>query len=370
VTAGDESSQAAGSQSASARAFTAGNFEAIRARVLEEVEDEVRQHRASGDLPPSFEQHLHETFERLTPTGAERGYFHEALKLADQTSYMDAEPPLGSNVPGGEIAKRAIHRLMSWYLGYVVQQVTQFTTAAARTLHLLDERVSKLERQAYAGHARLTGSAPDGSIVESEHWVELIGQRLAGLRGRVLHAECGDGALLRVLASAKVDVYGVDPRADLLDVAAGAGVDVRLESGLEHLRMVPESSLEGLVLSGFIDHLTLGDQRELVNVSTRALCIGGVMVLVGANPDAWSQVASPVAIDLSPGRPLHAETWALLFEQQGVSSVEVHRGSRGEGLQPVAGEGPAWEAMGSNLARLGEMLLPPASFLVVGVRRR
>src|SRR5207244_1236512 len=89
VTTANESDQTAGSQSESAGACTAGNFEAIRARVLEEVEEEVRRHRASGDLPPSFEQQLHQTFERLTPTGAERGYFHEALKLTDQTSYMD-----------------------------------------------------------------------------------------------------------------------------------------------------------------------------------------------------------------------------------------------------------------------------------------
>jgi hypothetical protein len=143
-----------------------------------------------------------------------------------------------------------------------------------------------------------------------------------------------------------------------------------LESGLEHLRMLPEHSLEGVVLSGFIDHLTLGDQRELVAHSTRALGIGGVIVLVGANPEAWNRLASPVAIDLSPGRPLHAETWGHLLEQQGVSSVEVHHTSRREGLRPVGGEGGAWDAIGANLARLDEMLFTPASFVVMGVRRR
>jgi hypothetical protein len=347
----------------------AGGFDAVRTRLLGEIEEEVRRRRASGDLPPSYEQHLHQMFERLTPTGTERGYFDEALKLANQTSYIDVEPPLGSHVPGGEMAKRTVRRLISWYFSYIVQQVTQFTTAATRTLHLLDDRVTELERQSSAARIRQPDSAA-GSMENTRGWVELIVERLAGRRGRVAHAECGDGVLLGPLASAGVDVYGVDPRASLLDVAAGAGVDVRLEGGLEHLRTVPDASLDGLVLSGFVDHLSLGDQRDLVAISARVLSLGGVAVVVGVNPDVWSRSASPITVDLSPGRPLHAETWSLLLEQQGISSVEVLHGGRAEGLKPVGGEGPAWDAMGSNLERLNELCFPPTSFLVVGIKQR
>ena len=56
--------------------------------------------------------------------------------------------------------------------------------------------------------------------------------------------------------------------------------------------------------------------------------------------------------------------------------VRVHRDptnvgpERHAGLQPVAGEGPPWEALRSNLARLGDLLFTPTSFVVVGVRQR
>ncbi|HWC37548.1 MAG TPA: class I SAM-dependent methyltransferase, partial [Acidimicrobiales bacterium] len=203
-----------------------------------------------------------------------------------------------------------------------------------------------------------------------EGWVEPIVQRLAGRRGRVVHAECGDGVLLGPLASAGVDVYGVDPSASLLDAAAGVGVDVRLEGGLEHLRSVPDASLDGVVVSGFVDHLSLGDQRDLVANSARALSLDGVMVIVGLNPDVWGRVASPIAVDLSPGRPLHAETWRVLLEHEGISRVEVLHGGRGEELKPVGGEGPAWDTMGSNLQRLNQLFFPPTTFLVVGIKQR
>jgi len=369
VTAANDSAQDART-TAESTGDGAEDFDAFRVRVLAEIDEEVRRRRASGDLTPSFEQLLHQKFERLSPTSTEGGYFSEALKLADHTAYIDAEPPLGSNFPGGEMTKRALHRLLSWYLGYLTQQVTQFTSATIRTLHLLDDRVSDLERQARSGDAAQAGSMRVESMADTKVWAELVGQRLAGLRGRVLHAECGDGTLLRALTAAHVDAYGVDPRATFLDAAASSGFDVRLEGGLEHLKVQPESSLGGLVLSGFVDHLALGDQRELVTASARALRIGGTIAIVGTNPDAWTRVASPVAIDLSPGRPLHAETWSTLLEQQGISSIEVHHQSREDGLQPVAGEGPPWEALRSNLARLGDLLFTPTSFVVVGVRQR
>ena len=41
---------------------------------------------------------------------------------------------------------------------------------------------------------------------------------------------------------------------------------------------------------------------------------------------AWAGTVPPVVADLSPGRPLHPETWAHLLVEGGFQPVEVHRG--------------------------------------------
>jgi hypothetical protein len=41
--------------------------------------------------------------------------------------------------------------------------------------------------------------------------------------------------------------------------------------------------------------------------------------------DPASGDVDPIAADLAPGRPMHAETWAFLLGRAGFASVETHR---------------------------------------------
>ena len=71
--------------------------------------------------------------------------------------------------------------------------------------------------------------------------------------------------------------------------------------------------------------------------------------------------------DLSPGRPLHAETWVTLLQSRGFA-VEVWDGSIDEALAEVPGDAPGAAAINANVAMLNARLFRPSTYAVVASR--
>jgi len=335
---------------------TAGD-DATRAyldRVRREIDDEVRRRRAAGDFPPSFERRLDELFARFTPTGTADDAFTEALKLADRSAYFDIEVPIGSRREPKGFVKWSLWQAEAWFVNYVVTQLNHFAASAMRVLHLLDERLSDVERD--------VGSLTPPPLPEEEVLVpgadpapfaDAVRAALTAATspaGRVLHVECGDGSLVASLAGAGVDVYGVDPGSAAADRAALAGLDVRRDDVLGHLGSVADDVLAGLVLSACVDRLSLAERRRLLRLAEEKLAPGGTLVVIGTMPEAWERAAGPVAADLAPGRPLHPDTWVHLVGQLGFSGAQATVGADGfavlatKGRSDVPGGGPAGEA--------------------------
>jgi hypothetical protein len=312
---------------------TAAGEEQARAyldRVRREIDDEVRRRRAAGDFPPSFERRLDELFARFTPTGTSDDHFTEALKLADRSAYFDIDVPIGSRRAPRGFVKWSLWQAEAWFMHYVVAQLNHFAASAMRVLHLLDERLSDVERDvAVLAPPPLPEEELLTAGADPTPFLGALRERLgspAAPSGRVLHAECGDGALLTVLAADGVDVYGVDPGTAASDRAVQAGLDVRRDDVLGHLGSVRAEALAGLVLSACVDRLSLAERRRLVRLAEEKLAPGGTLAVIGTMPEAWERNVGPVVADLSPGRPLHPDTWAHLVAQMGFTDVEVTAG--------------------------------------------
>jgi hypothetical protein len=340
------------------------------ARLTAEINAEVRRRRSAGDFPPGLERELDALFARYAPasTGAD---FDEVAERAERTSFVHADVPTESNQAVLGLVKRILRPLMAWYVRFLAQQVTAFAGAITRAVRLLGRRVDALEavtvRAAERTLAEITArrAGPDLS-----DWTGTVSEALVGVTGRVLHTECGDGALLARLVADGRDAYGVEPVEELAMAGARAGLDVRADDALTHLRAVPDGALAGLVLSGAVDHLPLGSVLELADLAAAKLAPGGVLVVLSQAPAAWARAHDPVVADLAPGRPLHAETWCHLLDARNFKAPAVHEApATGERLAPVPGETPGADVLNANLERLNQLLFTPGAFAVSASRR-
>jgi hypothetical protein len=298
---------------------------AYLARVRREIDEEVRRRRAAGDFLPSFERKLDELFARYTPTGEDDDAFAEALKLADRAAFFDIDVPVGSRREPRGLVKWTLWQAEAWFVRYVVDQLNHFSAAAMRVLHLLDERLQDIERDVALVVGPGLEEEPLTEPADPRPFADALVARLrAGAGGRrVLHAECGDGALLAALHASGVDAYGVDPGSQAADLAVRSSLDVRRDDVIGHLRAVAPGALGGVVLAGAVDRTTVAHRRRMVDLAVAAVAPGGVVAVVATHPDAWESRVGPVAADLASGRPWHAETWAAVLTQAGLADATV-----------------------------------------------
>jgi hypothetical protein len=295
---------------------------AYLAKVMVEIDEEVRRRRASGDLPARVERELDELFLEHSPVAGRGGGLDEALRMVDATAFIDPVVPVGSNKSGGAAVKKGLRSLNLWYIGYVTHQVSQFATAVSRTLHLLDDRVTELRRQLEAQQvppARVVEAA--WAVGADAWWVPEAVGALREVPGRVLHAAAGDGWLVRVLTGKGIDAYGVDPRPGRVGSAELEGADLREEEVLEHLRAVEPAALGGVVLTGVVDGMTHGEREQLLRTVRDRLAPDGILVVHSLSPSGWVSDAAPPEADLSPGRPLRAATWSHLLSTLGFEAA-------------------------------------------------
>ena len=126
--------------------------------------------------------------------------------------------PSGRPVPS---SRRACGRSSSGTSGWLTHQMSQSASAVSRALHIVDDRLQDLERQVEGQRVpgRRRRRVPRPSQRADAWWVEPAVAAVAKAPGRILHAACGDGWLVRRMVAAGGDAYGVDPRARVVDAA-------------------------------------------------------------------------------------------------------------------------------------------------------
>ena len=297
-------------------------------QVLREIDDEVEARRASGDFPPGMERDLDLIFARFAPAMTSGDDLDALLEQADRGAFVDVDVPTASRLPAVSIVKRVLRKLMAWYLRYIAQQVSVFAGSAVGALRLLGRRVTALEAVTPGADPTVRDASRRAAVPPAlAPFAGTIVERLRDRSGRVLVAECGDGALVRALVDAGIDAYGCDHRLALAEAAALTGLEVRTDDVVEHLGAVDHEALAGLVLAGAVDRLPVGAQLALADLASGVLATGGRVVIVGTDPKAWGRTTSVIDADLAPGKPLHAETWAHLVAERGFARVEVQAGS-------------------------------------------
>jgi hypothetical protein len=294
------------------------------ARVMAEIEEEVRLRRSTGDLPPKLERELDELFLAHSPVAGRGGDLTEALRMVDAATFVDPVVPVDSERAAGAVVKKGMRTLLLWYVGWITHQVSQFASAVSRTLHIVEGRLKDLERKVEVQRVPRAGVVEVPALHGAEAWwVGAAVDAVTSVPGRVLHAASGDGWLVQRINAAGGDAYGVDPRADLVDQGVGTVSDLRGEDLSEHLRAVAPAGLGAIVLSGVVDGMASGERTQLLHLIARTLAPGGALVVHSLSRASWDGEDAPYEADLAPGRPLRPDTWRQLLAHSGYDAAVV-----------------------------------------------
>ena len=342
------------------------------AEVMVEIDAEVSRRRASGDLPVGLEQELDELFLEFSPVGLHgKARLRETLSLVDRSAYVDIAVPVASQKVIGTYVKRLIRKSMGWYIGFIVHQIVKFAWSVSRMLHVVVDHVEDLEAAVEVQRTPpLPPSVVPGADPGAAWWASAAVAAVSGVEGRVLHADCGAGSLLEALVASGVDAYGVDPAGSVTEAAVGRGLDVRAEALLDHLDVVADDALAGMVVTGSVQWLHPNERDRLVRLVGSRLTVGGILVLHSATPESWMGSISPVVSDLAPGRPLHAETWGQLLGDQGFGVTGVTSGGTDRRIDHVSAANPDAAALNAAIDAVNQSLLGPGEYLLVAVRER
>lgn len=224
-----------------------------------------------------------------------------------------------------ELAAAATERALEEGLGRIEGDLAGGFEATVEAFRFLGARVEAIEDLATREREPIDAVAWLAPPPALEEWSVPVAGWIADSHtaGKVVHGECGEGELAVAIAEAGLTVRGAEPRGAVAWRAAERGVDVYIGHVSELLSSMATGSLGGLVLSGVVDRLPLGELVGLLDLATGRLAPGAPFVVVGTLPEAATRGWDAVARDLLPGRPLHPETWELLLLRAGY--VEVGR---------------------------------------------
>jgi hypothetical protein len=201
-------------------------------------------------------------------------------------------------------------------------EVEEAMGPVVEALRFLAARISTLEARLAAQDAPVDGAAWLTPARELGDWAGPVAAHIAARTpgGTVVHADCGEGSLLKALSDRGLDALGIEPRGGVALHALERGRVVAMAEAHEHLAGLPSRALGGVVLSGVVDRLPVHAVLPLLAECRRTLADGAPIVIV-SEPVAAAALRAAPASDLVVGRPLHEATWELLLDRIGFAEV-------------------------------------------------
>jgi SAM-dependent methyltransferase len=181
-----------------------------------------------------------------------------------------------------------------------------------------------------------------------EHWLQLVDLLIAEaglLGGRVLDVGCGTGRLAGELARRGASVWGVEPSAEMLEVARGrVSAAVVLEAGRAESLPFPDGQFDRVVFS-LVMHLV--ERPQALAEARRVLARGGSIAVVSFEPAHFDRYFLsdffPSLTEIDRGRFPDPETLAAELGNAGFEPptfVPVHQEvsvDRDEALRRIRG---------------------------------
>lgn len=188
--------------------------------------------------------------------------------------------------------------------------------------------------------------------------------RVAGVAAMgkpVLDLGCGRGEWLELLGEASLPAYGIDLNTVNVARCREAGLDVRGEDAVGHLRSLPNGSLAAVTAFHLIEHLPFELLVELVEEAHRVLAPGGLLIAETPNPENVLVGSLTFYNDPTHRHPIPPGVARFLLQNRGFMGTEVLRLHP----RPDSDRVPA----GSELAvRFNELFYGAQDYAVIGRR--
>lgn len=220
----------------------------------------------------------------------------EALAEIRSARPVTAGGPLA---PALVLAKRAIRRMIAWYVRPIASDQSRFNEAVIGEVRDLETRLARLE-PLWAPDAEAPGSW--GGVALATARAALVERLRGNTRGAVL--ALGDR------------LAGED--ADLAD-----GVVFEAGDPASRLQAIQASSLSGVYLAGVLTRVPARELVELIAAAWSRLAPGGWLAADAPDPAHPHAPRDPSAIDIGMFRWLLPETAMFLLDAAGFNAVEV-----------------------------------------------
>jgi hypothetical protein len=99
-------------------------------------------------LAPGYLEQVRTAARRLSLNPSSTSDARAALEAVDEFAIIDLDVPTMSRKPIGRFAKKAVKRLISWYLRYLGAQISALGQSVAHLGTCLLDRTERLEEQA------------------------------------------------------------------------------------------------------------------------------------------------------------------------------------------------------------------------------
>jgi hypothetical protein len=271
---------------------------------------------------------LHDAFARLAPQGSDAWNFLSAFTILGDR-YGPYHPGASGLSDALEEDRRAAGRrpgrLRRDRGARPAGEKTELEEALGHVVEafrFLSARVATLEARLAAQDRPVEGAAWLVPARQLGPWAGPVAAHVLARTpgGEIVHADCGEGALLDTLAARGAVAHGVEPRGAVALRALERGRTVTIAEASEHLAGRDDGTLGGIVLSGVVDRLALHDLLPLLAQCRRTLARDAPLVVV-TEPGETAGARDAAAGDLVDGRPFHEATWELLLDRGGFVEI-------------------------------------------------
>jgi O-antigen chain-terminating methyltransferase len=178
-----------------------------------------------------------------------------------------------------------------------------------KRVRTLEQRFEPLTSMDHFDFARRYRGDPDAIRKRLHTYAQFFGEV-----ERVLDFGCGRGEFLEICGEMKIGAYGVDSDPDMISHCKLKRVDGIVGNALDHMRELPNRSLDGLFSAQVVEHLTPAELVELIQLASDKLKRGGRIVIETINPDTFSALRW-FFLDPTHCQPVPAEMLRFFLEE-------------------------------------------------------